>query len=152
MATNRSTCTTIRTHATTITRVNSTHHITTHNPVTSGVLAIIGGSFDFTLAMLAVVLLCCCKTWVKGFSRGWCFGGIIAVLVLYLIYTVSCIIILLLHNCREVVPKLSLVMAIINLPLGTVAITMGPYLIYCLLLSKSTKSAMYNTNASHQYI
>ena len=135
MVTNYTSCT-LATTATTLT--NSSLPVATRHSLTlPGAMVIPGGLFNMMLVAAAILLIIisCCRRWInKGFPNLCCYVAILVTLLLYMVYTVSTLVILLLQHCREV--QLFLAVLTANLLLGTVAITTGPYLLYCLLVSK----------------
>ena len=104
------------------------------NLAVPGAMIIPGGLFNLMLAAAAILLITCCRGWIKGYPNLCCFVAIFVSLVVYMFYTVSALVILLVQGCRDV--RLFLAVMTANLLLGTLAITTGPYLLYCLLVSK----------------
>ena len=136
MATNQTSCTTI-TH----TR-NATAVVVTHNPVLLGAMAIPVGLFNLVLTALATVLMFCHAGWARRLTEQClcrCLATTIVLLLTYLAYSLSGLILMLVHNCREIIPSLTLTISLFNLPLATAALTMGPYLLYCLLIRRNSK-------------
>ena len=135
MTTNQTTCTSI-------TRTSNTSIVVvTHNPVLPGAMAVPVGLFNLILTTFAITLLCCHTGWARKFTEQClcrCLLVTIMILLAYLAYSLSCLTLMLVQNCHEIIPALTLAVALFNLPLGTVAITFGPYLLYCLLVRRNS--------------